>query len=171
MVILVNENDEIIGHMPKLEAHKVGALHRAFSVLIFNSQHELLLQQRALHKYHTPGKWANTCCSHPKDKETPLEGAQRRLDEEMGLKIDLEYIFKFKYKAPFDNGLTEHEIDYVFVGFSDKKPNINPEEVNDFKYMSIKDIQSDIIKHPEEYTPWFKIIMEKYDLHIKHLLK
>lgn len=171
MVILVNEEDEAIGYMPKLEAHEQGLLHRAFSVLIFNSQRQLLLQQRAMGKYHTPGKWTNTCCSHPYKDETPEQAAHRRLREEMGMESDLEYLFKFRYKAPFDNKLTEHEIDHVFIGFTDNAPSINMEEVNDFKYMDIDDIRKDIETNPDSYTPWFKIIMERHHENIKKQLQ
>lgn len=171
MVILVNEKDETIGYMPKLEAHQKGVLHRAFSVLIFNSQKQLLLQQRAIGKYHTPGKWTNTCCSHPYQNETPEEGAHRRLKEEMGMDAELKFLFKFQYKAPFDNELTEHEIDHVFIGFTDDLPSINTDEVNDFKYMHLNDIREDIAINPDGYTAWFKIIIEGYYEYIeRHLL-
>lgn len=170
MVVLVNEKDETIGYMPKLEAHQQGLLHRAFSVLIFNSKKQLLLQQRAIEKYHTPGKWTNTCCSHPYKDETPEEAAHRRLREEMGMNADLKFLFKFQYKAPFDNELTEHEIDHVFIGFTDDIPAINKEEVNDFKYVYPDDIKDDILENPDAYTPWFKIIMERYHEYIKQHL-
>lgn len=170
MVVLVNEKDETIGYMPKLEAHQQGLLHRAFSVLIFNSKKQLLLQQRAIEKYHTPGKWTNTCCSHPYKDETPEEAAHRRLREEMGMDADLKFLFKFQYKAPFDNELTEHEIDHVFIGFTDDMPTINKEEVNDFKYLYPDDIKDDILENPDAYTPWFKIIMERYHEYIKQHL-
>lgn len=170
MVVLVNEKDETIGYMPKLEAHQQGLLHRAFSVLIFNSKKQLLLQQRAIEKYHTPGKWTNTCCSHPYKDETPEEAAHRRLREEMGMDAYLKFLFKFQYKAPFDNDLTEHEIDHVFIGFTDDIPAINKEEVNDFKYVYPDDIKDDILENPDAYTPWFKIIMERYHEYIKQHL-
>lgn len=171
MVILVNEKDETIGYMSKFEAHQQGVLHRAFSVLIFNSKGQLLLQQRAIGKYHTPGKWTNTCCSHPYQDETPEEAAHRRLREEMGIDTALQFLFKFQYKAPFDNELTEHEIDHVFIGFTDDVPSINKEEVNDFKYMYLNDIREDIVRNPDGYTPWFKIIIEGYHEYIeRHLV-
>lgn len=164
-VILVNENDEPLGLMEKLEAHQQGILHRAFSVFLFNSKNEMLLQQRAASKYHCPLLWTNTCCSHPRENESNLAAAERRLNEEMGLKTDLSHAFHFIYKAEFSNGLIEHELDHVFVGISDTPPIINPEEVNDFKYVSCEWITQDIDANPSMYTPWFKIalprVMEK----------
>lgn len=161
-VILVNENDEQIGLMPKMEAHEKAVLHRAFSVFIFNKNNQLMLQQRAAHKYHSPLLWANTCCSHQRDGETNIEAGKRRLQEEMGFVTELENKVSFIYKAPFDNGLTEHEFDHVMVGSYDADPIINPEEVADWKWMSLPDIKTDIAKHPEKYTEWFKIIFDKY---------
>ncbi len=166
-VILVNEKDEKIGLMPKMEAHEKGLLHRAFSVFIFNDKNELLLQQRALNKYHTPGLWANTCCSHQRDGESSLDAGKRRLMEEMGFTTDLEERTTFIYKAPFDNGLTEHEYDHILVGRYNDEPNINPEEVADYKWMTLEEVQKDIAKNPEKYTPWFKIIFDKFYQHIK----
>ena len=132
-VILVDEKDNQLGLMPKMEAHEKAVLHRAFSVFIFNSKGELMLQQRAAHKYHSPLLWTNTCCSHQRDGETNIEAGERRLVEEMGFKTNLKEIFSFVYKAPFDNGLTEHELDHVMVGYFDGLPEINPEEVASFK--------------------------------------
>ena len=161
MVILVNEKDETIGYMPKLEAHQKGVLHRAFSVLIFNSQKQLLLQQRAIGKYHTPGKWTNTCCSHPYQDETPEEGAHRRLKEEMGMDAELKFLFKFQYKAPFDNELTEHEIDHVFIGFSDDLPLPNADEVSDFRFVDVDLLRNEIKTNPQNYTVWFRKIIDR----------
>lgn len=161
-VVLVNEKDEKVGLMPKLEAHEKGLLHRAFSVFVFNDKGQVLLQQRALHKYHTPGKWANTCCSHQRDGESTLDAGKRRLEEEMGFVTDLEFRKSFIYKASFDNGLTEHEFDHVMVGKYNEDPIINPEEVADYKWISIPDLQVDIELHPEKYTAWFKIIMSEH---------
>lgn len=158
MVILVNENDEQIGTMPKLEAHEKALLHRAFSVFIFNSKREVLMQQRAKNKYHSGSLWTNTCCSHPFPGEDTLVAANRRLMEEMGIKASLDYVFKFQYKAGFDNELTEHEIDHVFVGKSDEIPSINSDEVASYKYMTIHEIQQDIARFPKNYTVWFRII-------------
>lgn len=163
-VILVNENDEQIGLMPKLEAHEKALLHRAFSVFVFNKKGELLLQQRAAEKYHSPLLWTNTCCSHQRDGETNIEAGKRRLQEEMGFVTELEEVFSFIYKAPFDNGLTEHELDYVMVGVFEENPNINPKEVESFKWMPLEDVKNDIVTNPDLYTAWFKIIFEKsYD--------
>lgn len=162
LVILVNESDEKQALMPKMEAHEKGVLHRAFSVFIYNDKGELLLQQRALHKYHTPGEWANSCCSHQRDGETSIEAGKRRLQEEMGFVTELKERTTFIYKAKFDNGLTEHELDHIMVGIYNEDPVINPEEVADFKWMSIPDIQLDIKLNPEKYTAWFKIIMSEH---------
>lgn len=166
-VILVNENDEKIGLMPKMEAHEKGVLHRAFSVFIFNDKNELMLQQRAVDKYHTPGLWANTCCSHQRDGETSIEAGKRRLMEEMGFTTELEEKTTFIYKAPFDNGLTEHELDHVMVGHYNGKPILNPEEVADYKWMNLEAIQEDIKENPDKYTPWFKIIFDKFYDYLK----
>jgi isopentenyl-diphosphate Delta-isomerase len=158
-VVLVNENDVAIGLMPKLEAHQKGALHRAFSVFIFNSNKEMLLQRRAFGKYHSEGLWSNTCCSHPLPGESAHHGAVRRLREEMGLDADLQFLYSFQYHADLENGLTEHELDHVFWGISDNVPVLNTAEVSDYKYMKISDIQSDITSNPGSYTEWFKICM------------
>src|SRR5690554_375679 len=165
-VILVNEKDEKIGLMPKMEAHEKGLLHRAFSVFIFNDKNELLLQQRALNKYHTPGLWANTCCSHQRDGESSLDAGKRRLMEEMGFTTDLEERTTFIYKAPFDNGLTEHELDHILVGYYEADPEINPEEVASWKWMDLELVREDIQNNPEIYTPWFKIIFDKFYEHL-----
>jgi isopentenyl-diphosphate delta-isomerase len=160
-VILVDENDNQLGVMPKMEAHEKAVLHRAFSVFIFNNKGELMLQQRAAHKYHSPLLWTNTCCSHQRNGESNLEAGKRRLQEEMGFTADLKEIFSFIYKAPFDNGLTEHELDHVMVGYYEDAPNINKEEVDDYKWMLLDDVKSDMAKNPSEYTEWFKIIFDK----------
>lgn len=157
-VILVNEKNEILGYAPKMEAHEKALLHRAFSVFIFNDKGELLLQQRAKHKYHSPSLWTNTVCSHQRKNETNIEAGKRRLTEEMGMTAELKEIFHFIYKAPFDNGLTEHELDHVMIGFSNELPKINPDEVMAYSYKSLENIEADINKHPENYTEWFKII-------------
>ncbi|MGA9637664.1 isopentenyl-diphosphate Delta-isomerase [Flavobacterium sp.] len=161
-VILVNENDEQIGLMPKLEAHEKAVLHRAFSVFVLNSKNEIMLQQRAEHKYHSPLLWTNTCCSHQREGESNIEAGNRRLYEEMGYKTDLKELFHFIYKAPFDNGLTEHELDHVMIGYYEGSPLVDPEEVHDWKWMSIEAVQLDMIARPKEYTVWFKIIFEEF---------
>lgn len=161
-VILVNTNDEPIGLMEKLEAHEKGLLHRAFSVFIYNDKDEIMMQKRAAHKYHTPGLWTNTCCSHPREGETVVEAGKRRLQEEMGFTADLKHVTSFIYKAPFDNGLTEHEFDHVLVGYYNDEPVINPDEVEEWKWMKAEDISAEIKKNPDNFTAWFKIIFEKY---------
>ncbi|MCK5400898.1 MAG: isopentenyl-diphosphate Delta-isomerase, partial [Flavobacteriaceae bacterium] len=140
-VILVNEKDEQIGLMPKLEAHEKAVLHRAFSVFVFNDNNELMLQQRAVDKYHSPGLWTNTCCSHQRNGENNIEAGKRRLQEEMGFEIDLQESISFIYKAPFDNGLTEHEYDHVLIGKYNQEPKINKSEVASWKWMSLNDIK------------------------------
>ncbi|SDR99992.1 isopentenyl-diphosphate delta-isomerase [Formosa sp. Hel1_31_208] len=170
-VILVNESDEQIGTMPKLEAHEKAVLHRAFSVFIFNDNNELMLQQRAKHKYHSPLLWTNTCCSHQRVGETNIEAGKRRLQEEMGFVVDLKETISFIYKAPFDNGLTEHEFDHVMIGHYNDEPTINPEEVEAWKWMPLEAVKVDIELHPEHYTEWFKIIFDKFYEHINILKK
>jgi len=165
-VILVDENDRQIGLMPKLEAHQKALLHRAFSVFIFNHKNELMLQQRALQKYHSPGLWTNTCCSHQRKGETNIEAGKRRLLEEMGFATNLQETISFIYKAPFDNGLTEHEYDHVMIGYYNDKPKINLEEVANWKWMALEDVRTDLKVNPENYTAWFKIIFDKFYRHI-----
>ncbi len=160
-VVLVNEHDEDIGLMEKMEAHEKGLLHRAFSIFVFNSKDELLLQQRAIEKYHSGGLWTNTCCSHPRKNETIVEAANRRLQEEMGFECTLKQTFSFVYKAVLDQGLTEHELDHVVIGFSDTEPILNPEEVMDWKYMTMDAVKQDMEIHPKAYTEWFKIIFNR----------
>ncbi len=166
-VILVDENDNPIGLMEKMEAHKKGVLHRAFSVFIFNSEGNIMLQQRALHKYHSPGLWTNTVCSHPHEGETSVEAAHRRIEEEMGFDCDFEEAFSFTYKAEVGQGLTEHELDHVFIGQSDVEPIINPEEVASWKYVDLDWLGIDIKKHPQDYTEWFKIALSEVVEHFK----
>ena len=161
-VILVDNNDNQIGLMPKLEAHEKGVLHRAFSVFIFNNHGELMLQRRALTKYHSPGLWTNTCCSHQRDGESNISSGKRRLNEEMGFDTELFEKTSFIYKAKFDNGLIEHEFDHVLVGSYNHSPFINSIEVDSWKWMSMENIKKDIKDHPDNYTAWFKIIFEKY---------
>ena len=168
-VILVNENDEPIGLMPKIEAHEKALLHRAFSVFIFNDKNELMLQQRALDKYHSPGLWTNTCCSHQREGESNIQAGRRRLQEEMGFVVDLQESISFIYKAAFDNGLTEHEFDHIMIGEYNGKPNINPSEVADWKWMELEGVKDDISKNPQHYTEWFKIIFDKFYQHINIL--
>jgi isopentenyl-diphosphate delta-isomerase len=160
-VILVNEQDHPIGLMEKMEVHEKALLHRAFSVFVFNQQGELLLQQRAFSKYHSAGLWTNTCCSHPRPDEKTADAASRRLLEEMGFTTPLEKIFDFIYTANFDNGLTEHEFDHVFIGFYEGAIQPNPTEVSSFIYSSLALIDTQLMATPHIYTEWFKIAYPK----------
>ena len=152
-VILVDQNDNPIGLMPKMEAHEKAVLHRAFSVFVLNNKNELMLQQRALHKYHSPGLWTNTCCSHQRDGEDNISAGTRRLQEEMGFEVPLKETFSFIYKAPFDNGLTEHELDHVLLGYYEGEPTINPDEVASWKWMDVEAVQQDIKTIPKIIQP------------------
>ncbi|MGN6415903.1 MAG: isopentenyl-diphosphate Delta-isomerase [Pseudobacter sp.] len=160
-VILVNEKDEPIGTMEKIEAHRKALLHRAFSVFIFNSKGEMLLQQRALNKYHSAGLWTNACCSHPIPGEATTDAAHRRLQEELGFNTSLDKIFEFTYQTAFDNGLIEHEFDHVFAGVYEQRITPNPEEVHEVCYKSLDDIQQSLQTHPQKYTSWFHIAFPK----------
>lgn len=160
-VILVDDEDNKIGEAEKLEAHKKGKLHRAVSVFIFNSRDELLIHQRNSEKYHSGGLWTNTCCTHPRPGEETEETAKRRLKEEMGIECSLEKMFSFIYKKSFDNGLTEHELDHVFVGKCDSDPSPDKEEVQDWKWVKKEDLKKDISENPGRYTHWFKLIISR----------
>ena len=160
-MILVNEHDEPIGTMEKMEVHQKGLLHRAFSIFIFNSRGELLLQQRASEKYHNGGLWTNTCCSHPRPGESVLTAANRRLHEEMGFATLLSPVFNFIYHAIFTNGLTEHEYDYVFTGTYDGAITIDEREVSDYCFKTINDIEASLQTQPQQYTEWFKIALPR----------
>ena len=166
-VILVTKDDKPLGTMEKMEAHEKAVLHRAFSVFIFNSKGELMLQQRALHKYHSPGLWTNTVCSHPRAGEETAAAAHRRMMEEMGFDCDIEEAFSFVYKADVGQGLKEHEYDHVFMGTCDKEPVPNPDEVADWKYVNLDFVAKDIKEHPELYTEWFKIALNQVIRHFK----
>lgn len=165
-VILVDEKDNELGTMEKMEAHRKALLHRAFSVFIFNSRGEMILQQRASNKYHSGGLWTNTCCSHPRPGESVKAAAQRRLGEEMGLKCSIHSLFSFVYKASLDNELTEHELDHVFVGHTNDQPAINLSEVMDWKYANASTIMSEVDAHPDNYTEWFKICLPELMLRL-----
>jgi isopentenyl-diphosphate delta-isomerase len=167
-VILVDENDNQVGLMPKLEAHQKGLLHRAFSVFIFNKDYKLLLQKRALSKYHSGGLWTNTCCSHPREDEDILDAANRRLFEEMGIKTSLRKVYDFIYKAELDNNLIENEFDHVFYGVYDGNPTLNLNEASDFKWIDMHSLNLDIKDNPQDYTVWFKIA---FDYFYKYLNK
>lgn len=160
-VVLVDEFDNAVGVMEKLEAHQKGLLHRAFSVFIFSSGGKMLLQRRASSKYHSAGLWTNACCSHPRPNENTLDAANRRLKEEMGLVVKLTYKTRFTYSTKFDNDLVEHEVDHVFVGITDTDPIINVEEVESYIWMTTTDIKDQLSINPDLFTSWFKIAMEK----------
>ena len=170
-VILVDENDKAVGVAEKMEAHQKGLLHRAFSIFIFNSKGEMLLQQRALHKYHSGGLWTNACCSHPNPGEATLAATQRRLKEEMGFVVPVEKIFDLRYKTEFANGLTENEFDHVFTGECDARVEFNKNEVMDFCYKDMQEIRNSLQTNPEKYTAWFHLafpgIEEWWSLHYK----
>ena|SRR5436190_4252503 len=160
-VILVDEQDHETGTMEKMEAHRKGLLHRAFSVFIFNSRGEMLLQRRSMAKYHSGGLWTNACCSHPRPGEGTGEAAQRRLMEEMGLNTDLEFRTSFVYRAQFTNGLTEHEFDHVYTGKSDLDPVVNPDEVDEFMWRDPEVIKEMIRTQPGQFSYWFRVAMDK----------
>jgi len=160
-VILVNDQDQVVGSMGKQAAHEEGVLHRAISVLLFNQRGEWLIHQRNPKKYHSGGLWTNTCCSHPAPGEESLPAAKRRLKEEMGIEVELQPAFQFKYLAKFENGLTEHEYDHVFFGEFEGKPWPDPDEVSDWKWVSWKELEFDLQVHPENYTGWFHLIVDK----------
>jgi len=161
-VVLVDKEDREVGVMEKLEAHQKGLLHRAFSIFIFNDNDEMLLQKRALGKYHSGGLWTNTCCSNPGENEAILEAGKRRLLEEMNYTSHLETSFSFIYKVDLDNGLTEHELDHVLIGRSNSNPILNPEEASDYKWISIDAVIKDISENEGDYTFWFKLILKDY---------
>ena len=166
-VILVNEADEEVGTMEKMEAHRKALLHRAFSVFIFNSHGEMLLQQRAMCKYHSGGLWTNACCSHPRPGETVESAASRRTREELGIEPSLIKAFSFTYRADFDNGLTEHEFDHVFIGRYDGELMPNPDEVSDICYLRMEDIREDLAANPAKYTEWFKIAFRQVEEYLQ----
>ncbi|MBS1772989.1 MAG: isopentenyl-diphosphate Delta-isomerase [Bacteroidetes bacterium] len=170
-VIIVNEKDEWMGTMGKMEAHEKGILHRAFSVFILNDQKQILLQQRALNKYHSAGLWSNTCCSHPHPGESTLAGAQRRLNEELGFECALEPIFILRYKSDVGNGLVENEVDHIYIGKYNGLVQFNAEEVNDYKYVSIEELKKWMETSPDNFTAWFHLAMPRFlqyldDIHL-----
>lgn len=160
-VVLVDREDNPIGVGEKLAVHLEGKLHRAFSVFLFNSSGQMLLQQRAFGKYHSEGLWTNACCSHPRPGEDILHAAKRRLFEEMGIRCDLEKVSDFVYEAKLDRGLIEHEFDHVLFGIFEGEPIINPAEVRSFRWIDIETLVEEIEKHPERYTFWFKVFLER----------
>lgn len=160
-VILVDEHDNELGSMEKMQAHVEAKLHRAVSVFIFNSKGEWLLHQRALEKYHSKGLWTNASCTHPAPGETTIDAAHRRLAQEMGLAADLKHVHSFVYKALLENQLTEYEFDHVFVGITDETPQPHANEVMSYKYINYNNLQHDIQQNPHNYSAWFKIIVEQ----------
>jgi len=168
MLILVDEKDNQIGTMGKMEVHRKGLLHRAFSVFIINEKNELLLQQRAFSKYHSPGLWTNTCCSHQNEGETSIQAAKRRLNQEMGINTSLEFLFSFIYRAEFENGLIEHEFDHVIIGRSNQEPKIDKNEAESWKWVSVDLILKDIEINQDKYTVWFKIIFQRFYNYLKN---
>ena len=166
-VILVDEHDVQTGTMEKMEVHQKALLHRAFSIFIYNEKGEMLLQKRADKKYHSGGLWTNACCSHPQPGEETLVAAAIRLQEEMGFQVTLKKAFDFIYKAPFDNGLTEHEFDHVFMGRYDGEILPNPDEVSDYCFKPVEEIKNSIQSHPQKYTEWFKIAFPKMEAYLQ----
>ena len=165
-VILVDQWDNEVGSMDKMEAHRKGVLHRAFSVVLFNSNGEILLQKRSAFKYHSAGLWTNTCCSHPKPTETTELAVKRRLKEEMGIEVEPEYAYKFLYRVELPNNLVEHELDHVYVGQFSGDPKINNYEAETWKYANITSVRNDVLQNPEAYTYWFRLILNHPDLKV-----
>jgi len=162
IIILVDENDNQVGTGEKMEVHRAGKLHRAFSVFVFNSRNEMLLQRRALTKYHSGGLWTNTCCSHPRPEEKTMDGAKRRLMEEMGFVCELKEVDSFVYKTEFE-GLFEHEFDHVLIGKYEGDIKENKDEVEEWKWIGLNELYIDIKNNPDKYTSWFKIALERLD--------
>lgn len=167
-VLLVNEHDEAVGTMGKLEAHRSGALHRAFSVFLFDDQGRLMVQKRAACKYHSAGLWTNTCCGHPRPHETLEQAARRRLMEEMGIDTPLVPRFRFHYKAQLENGLIEHELDHVLFGRWNGPAELHPEEAEEWKYMSAEELEHDLTRHPERYTVWLRTCWDQVRAQLAH---
>ncbi len=168
-VVLVDENDKEIGTEEKIKTHREGKLHRAFSIFIFNSKDEVLLQKRAENKYHSGGKWANTCCSHPRPGENLQEAVHRRLKEELGFDVDLKEIFTFTYKVKFGNDLSEYEYDHVFIGTFDGEPKPNPEEVSDTRWIKLDELKNDIEENPDNYAYWLRACIDKVISYINNI--
>lgn len=167
-VVLVTPEDQVLGLMEKMQAHKSGLLHRAFSVFLFNEKGEMLIQKRAAQKYHSPLLWTNAVCSHPRAHETYMEGAKRRLKEELGISVELQEKFNFIYKAEVGQGLWEHELDHVFVGTYNGDFHLNPNEVAEVQFIDIESLKKDLQQQPARYTEWFKIILNEYLSEIEH---
>ncbi|MDZ7845727.1 MAG: isopentenyl-diphosphate Delta-isomerase [Owenweeksia sp.] len=168
-VVLVDEQDQQIGTMEKMEAHREGLLHRAFSVFVMNAKGEIMMQQRAEHKYHSGGLWTNTCCSHPRENEDIEDAAHRRMKEEMGFDCEMRKLLEFTYLARLDKGMTEHEYDHLYIGYFDGEPQPNPGEASNWKWMSIDSVTKDLRQNPGHYTEWFKIIFDRFSEKVTEL--
>jgi len=166
-ILTVDEKDNVTGKEEKIKVHREGKLHRAFSIFVFNSKGEVLLQKRAGSKYHSAGLWTNTCCSHQRVGENLEEAVHRRLKEEMGFDCELKEAFTFTYRVKFDNGLSENEYDHVFFGKFDGKPEPNPKEVDEWKWVSLEELRKDIQKNPDDYTYWLKVSIDKVICNLK----
>ena len=169
-ILTVDENDNVTGKGGKLKVHREGKLHRAFSLFVFNSKGELLLQRRAKSKYHSGGLWTNTCCSHQRDGETLEKAIHRRLKKDMGFGCELKEVFTFTYRVKFDDGLFENEYDHVFFGEFDGKPEPNPEEVDKWKWVGLEELRKDIRKNPDDYTYWLKVSIDRVISHANQFL-
>lgn len=165
-ILTVDEQDRETGYMEKIEVHKKGILHRAFSVMIFNDNGEVLIQKRAKRKYHSPGLWTNSCCSHQREGETLTEAVARRIQEELGITCDCKEEFKFKYRVEFDNGLIEHEIDHVFIGHYNGNVFPNEDEVEEIRWVPLDKLHKEMREHPEDFTYWFKILMKQPEMEL-----
>lgn len=167
LLVLVNESDEPVGVMEKMEVHRKALLHRAFSVFVFNQKGEMLLQRRAITKYHSGGLWTNTCCSHPYAGETVVQAAKRRLAEELGFQTDVQPAFSFIYKAALDNDLTEYEFDHVLTGIYDGEVFPDPEEVSEYTYKSMSVLKDELDQHPDQFTAWFRLAFPMLQDHLQ----
>jgi len=165
-ILTVDEKDRETGYMEKMEVHKKGVLHRAFSVLIFNSKGEVLLQKRAEIKYHSPGLWTNSCCSHQREGENLNDAVSRRLKEELGIVCECKEVFKFKYRVEFDNGLIEHEIDHVFIGQYDGNISPNQDEIEEIRWVPLDKLNKEMSENPEDFTYWFQILMKQPEMQL-----
>lgn len=161
-MILVDTDDNEVGKMEKMQAHEEAALHRAFSVFLFNDKGEMLIHRRAKEKYHSGGLWTNACCSHPRPGEQTEAAAHRRMQEELGMDCEIDAQFTFLYKKALDHGLTEHELDHVFIGKYEQLPDFNEEEIDACKFISVEDLMKSIEFEPQMYTEWFRIVCREY---------
>ncbi len=166
-VVLVDNEDNNLGLKEKIETHKLPVpLHRAISIIVLNNTGQMLITKRASTKNTWPDFWSNACCSHPRQGETPEAAAKRRLKEELGFTTDLEFLFKFVYEVKFNDEWGEHELDHVFLGYYDGPVDVTPEEISEYKFVDIDELKHDMEKHPEKYTPWFKLMFKRVMYHI-----